>query len=279
MEEIQLKKVLASGGFTFKKQYGQNFINEAALLDKIAELSGADKSCEVIEIGCGAGTLTRKLAERAAFVHAYEIDKSLQPVLAQTLSGFENVEVIFKDFLKLRLDEIEKNLPEYRVAANLPYYITTPLIMMLLEHGKKCLSITAMVQREVALRLCAKAGTADYGAITANVALYGGCKKLLDVPRENFYPVPNVDSAVIRIDIEENRLGDVDKTAYRKVVQAAFSARRKTLENNLCRAFSLTRAEAAAVLEKIGADEKTRGEKLSPEDFVALTKALDGHIK
>ncbi len=274
MEDNNIRGVLARSGFAFKKQFGQNFITDGALLEKIVGLSGADKTCHVVEIGCGAGTLTRALSEKAAFVHGYEIDKSLQPVLAQTLSGCENVEIIFKDFLKLRLDVIEEGLPSYRVVANLPYYITTPLIMMLLEHSKKCLSLTVMVQREVAERLCALPNTPDYGAITANISLYATAKKVLEVGRENFYPVPNVDSAVVRMDIECGRLGEVDEKLYKKVVQAAFGSRRKTLENNLVKGFSLSREEAKGVLSECGVKEGARGETLSPEQFVNLSKKL-----
>lgn len=273
MEDTDIRNTLALAGFNFKKQYGQNFLTDKTILDSIVDLSGAEDCC-VIEIGCGAGTLTRALAAKAAFVHAYEIDKTLQPVLARTLAGLDNVEVTFKDFLKLRLDLLEGELPEYRVVANLPYYITTPLIMMLLEHSQKCLSLTVMVQREVAERLCAQPNTPQYGAITANVALYASCRKVLDVGREKFYPAPNVDSAVVRIDVCRGRLGDVDEKAYRRTVQAAFSARRKTLENNLCRAFSLTRAQAQAVLSQCGVPAGERGETLSPEDFVRLSAAL-----
>ena len=152
--EDNIKSVLARSAFNFKKQYGQNFLTDEGLLGRIVDISGAE-GCHVVEIGCGAGTLTRALAAKALFVHAYEIDRTLQPVLAHTLAGIENVEVLFKDFLKLRLDVVERTLPEYRVVANLPYYITTPLIMMILEHSIKCLSLTVMVQGEVADRLSA----------------------------------------------------------------------------------------------------------------------------
>ncbi len=277
MEDKSLKNTLAGAGFNFKKQYGQNFLTDESLLGRIVDLSGAE-GCHVVEIGCGAGTLTRALAQKAAFVHAYEIDKTLQPVLAQTLAGLENVEVTFRDFLKLRLDVLERELPPYRVVANLPYYITTPLIMMLLEHSLKCLSLTVMVQEEVADRLCAPPNTPDYGAITANIALYASCKKVLRVGREMFYPAPNVDSAVVRIDIQRGRLGSVDEGMYKKVVQAAFGARRKTLENNLCRTFSLSRGQTEAALESCGIDLKARGETLAPHDFVRLSTALSAII-
>lgn len=278
MENNNFKRSLRESGFSFKKQFGQNFISDEALLDKIVALSGAEGR-EVVEIGCGAGTLTRALARRAAFVHGYEIDTSLEPVLAKTLAGVENAEVVFRDFLKLRLDRLESELPPYVVVANLPYYITTPLIMNILEHSSKCLSMTVMVQKEVAERLCAPPNTPEYGAITANIALYATAKKVLDVGRENFTPSPNVDSAVVRIDISRGRLGEVDGAMYKRVVQAAFSSRRKTLENNLVKAFSLTRDEARGLLSACGIDDMARGETLSPEDFVALSAALKGSLK
>lgn len=272
--EKNVKDVLAENGFAFKKQFGQNFITDKGLLERIVELSGVDGDSTVIEIGCGAGTLTKALSERAKSVTAYEIDTKLQPVLAQTLSGCDNVEVVFKDFLKLRLDEIERDMPPYRVVANLPYYITTPLIMMFLEHSQKCLSLTVMVQEEVADRLCASANTPQYGAITANIALRGTCKKLMRVTRDRFYPRPNVDSAVVRIDIEDARLTVKDAALYKKVVQAAFSSRRKTLENNLVNSFSLPREEARSLLERCGIDCKARGETLTPEQFAYLADEM-----
>ena len=273
MDDKNVKSVLSECGFSFKKQFGQNFITDDGRLDKIVEGSGAE-GCFVVEIGCGAGTLTRALARRAQFVRGYEIDRSLRPVLARTLTGTDNAEVIFADFLKLRLDEIERDMPPYRVVANLPYYITTPLIMMIAEHSQKCLSMTVMVQEEVADRLCAAAGTPEYGAITASVALCATCSKVMRVGREKFFPSPNVDSAVVRIDFERGRLGVADEGLYKRVVRAAFSSRRKTLENNLCKEFSLSREQVREVLADCGIDVMTRGEKLSPEQFAALSEKL-----
>lgn len=271
--EDNIKKVLAGAGFNFKKQFGQNFLTDAHLLDSIVDLSGAE-GCDVVEIGCGAGTLTRALAKKAAFVHAYEIDRSLQPVLSQTLAGLDNVEVTFRDFLKLRLDVIERELPPYRVVANLPYYITTPLIMMILEHSNKCLSLTVMVQEEVAQRFCAEAGTPEYGAVTAAIALRGVCSIVRHVSRNMFTPKPNVDSAVVHIEIKEGNVPVKDAALYKKVVRAAFSSRRKTLENNLMQAFGLKREDARNLLESCGVEEKARGEELSPLRFAALADKL-----
>lgn len=274
MEDKRVAGVLKGNNFSFKKQYGQNFIYDDDLLSAIVDGAGVDKDTTVIEIGCGAGTLTRQIAIKAKMVYGYEIDKTLQPVLAKTLAGVENAEIIFRDFTRLRLDELEKSLPEYVVVANLPYYITTPLIMTFIENSKKCRSLTVMVQEEVALRLCAKAGTPDYGAITANIALRGTSRIIMKVGRERFHPSPNVDSAVVRIDLGDTR-GDVsDVTLYKKCVQAAFGSRRKTLENNLVNAFKLTREQAKKLMQDSDIAEGVRGEVLSPEDFARLSDNL-----
>lgn len=274
MEDKRVAGVLKGNNFSFKKQYGQNFIYDDDLLSAIVDGAGVDKDTTVIEIGCGAGTLTRQIAKKAKMVYGYEIDKTLQPVLAKTLAGVENAEIIFRDFTRLRLDELEKSLPEYVVVANLPYYITTPLIMTFIENSKKCRSLTVMVQEEVALRLCAKAGTPDYGAITANIALRGTSRIIMKVGRERFHPSPNVDSAVVRIDLGDTR-GDVSDVAlYKKCVQAAFGSRRKTLENNLVNAFKLTREQAKKLMQDSGIAEGVRGEVLSPEDFARLSGNL-----
>jgi len=274
MEDKKIKDVLIANGFSFKKQFGQNFITDKNLLADIVLKSGVDENSTVVEIGCGAGTLTRALAERAKFVHAFEIDTKLQPVLRQTLAGIDNCEVNFKDFLKVRIDEFEKGMEEYKVVANLPYYITTPLIMQVIEHSKKCTSLTVMVQEEVANRLCAESGTADYGAITAVIALRGEGKVVKRVNRKMFYPVPNVDSAVVRIDITQKRLDVSDIELYKKVVHCAFSSRRKTFENNLVNTFKYSREQAKNILSACGIDEKARGETLSPQQFAQITNYI-----
>ncbi len=279
MEGKKVAGVLRGNNFAFKKQYGQNFIYDEALLSRIVSGAGVDKDTTVIEIGCGAGTLTAKLAGSAKYVYGYEIDSSLRPVLASTLAGVDNAEIIFRDFTRVRLDELEKTLPEYVVVANLPYYITTPLIMTFVENSVKCKSLTVMVQEEVARRLCAEAGTADYGAITANIALRGSAEIIMKVGREYFHPVPNVDSAVVRIELGEVRKDVRDVAMYKKCVQAAFGARRKTLENNLINVFGFAREQAECVLESCGIPRGVRGETLSPDDFARLAAAVGEALK
>lgn len=276
MEKGEVRSAIISGGFVFKKKYGQNFLTDEGLLDRIVDGAGVEKDDTVLEIGCGAGTLTRALAKKCKFVYGYEIDKSLQPVLARTLGGVDNAEIIFKDFMRVRIDELEKTIPPYKVVANLPYYITTPLIMALVENSKNCLSMTVMVQEEVANRLCARPDTPDYGAITANVALRGECKILERVGRELFTPSPNVDSAAVRIDLCGCRLKVKDVAAYKKVVRAAFSSRRKTLENNLINCFNLPRTRAQEIILKCGLPASVRGEALSPEQFANLANIMCG---
>lgn len=272
--EKDLKTVLSECGFGFKKKFGQNFITDKNLLNSIVAQAGVGAGDTVLEIGCGAGTLTKALSERAKKVISFEVDQTLKPVLAQTLAGVENAEVIFKDFLKVNLTELERETGEYCVVANLPYYVTTPLIMKLLDEGKLVKSITVMVQEEVALRLCAKENTAEYGAITAVIALRASAETVKRVPRTMFTPRPNVDSAVVKLTIEDGRLPVKDPALYKKTVHAAFSSRRKTLENNLVNAFGLTRAVAQSVLNDCGIDLKARGETLSPEQFAILSDRI-----
>ena len=269
-----LRSVLTKHGFQFKKQFGQNFISDKNLLDSIVTASGVDENTVVVEIGCGAGTLTRALAERAKKVYAFDVDTALQPVLAETLAGLDNVEVLFRDFTKVNLKELENEIGEYMVVANLPYYVTTPLVTKLLEESEKVQGISVMVQEEVAERFAAKEDTPEYGAITAAIALKGTAKIVKRVSRNMFYPRPNVDSAVVKITFERGRLGEVDAAAYRRTVKCAFLNRRKTLENNLVNYFKIDRATAKEVLMLTGIDEKARGETLSPQKLADLTKVL-----
>lgn len=277
MEKI--RDVLQKHGFTFKKSLGQNFLTDENLLDSIAEAAGIGKSDTVVEIGCGAGTLTRALSKLAGRVYAYEIDRDLRPVLAETLAGCENTEVIFRDFSKENLGELYREIGEYTVVANLPYYVTTPIVTRLLEEGAGVRGVCVMVQQEVAERFAAKEDTPEYGAITAAIALRGTAKIVKKVGRNMFYPAPNVDSAVVKIDFTENALPVKDKDMYRKTVRCAFLNRRKTLENNLMKSFSLSRETAAEILNRAGVEEKARGETLSPKRLAALSDILCEYAK
>ena len=269
-----LREVLARHGFSFKKQFGQNFISDTNLLESIVSLAGVDQDATVLEIGCGAGTLTRALAAKAGRVIAYEIDKKLQPVLAETLAGVDNAEVVFRDFLRQDMAELESKLPPYTVVANLPYYITTPLVTKFLDEAHKAKALVVMVQDDVARRFCAREGTPDYGAITAAIARRASAEIAKSVPRRMFFPVPNVDSAVVRLTFAEGRIPVRDAATYRATVRAAFLSRRKTLENNLLQAFALPREEARDILRRAGVPDKARGETLSPSALAALADLL-----
>lgn len=275
MEE--LRDILAKNGFYFKKKFGQNFLTDANLLDAIVRDAGVDDATVVLEIGAGAGALTRALSKAAKKVLAYEIDASLQPVLAETLSGCENTEVAFGDFLRADLPALEEELGEYRVVANLPYYVTTPVMMRFLEEAKRCTGLTVMVQEEVARRFTAEAGTPDYGSVTAAIALKGEARIMRKVPRTMFMPRPNVDSAIVRIDFEKGRIPVSSEAAYRAVVRCAFAGRRKTLENNLMGSFRLSREQAGALLSEAGIADMVRGETLTPREFARLADVLVGH--
>ena len=272
MENLRL--ILGKHGFSFKKQFGQNFISDTNLLRSIVELSGIDKSSTVLEIGCGAGTLTRELAASAKEVFAFEIDEKLKPVLAETLADCPNAQVTFKDFLKVDLAVLERELAPYTVVANLPYYITSPLVMRFVEESEKVRALVIMVQDDVAKRFCAEAGTPEYGAITAAIARRASAEIVKYVPRRMFYPVPNVDSAVVKLTFVQDRIPVKSAKCYRDTVRAAFLSRRKTLENNLVNAFSLTREQAQAALKAANVPEKARGETLSPEQLATLSDVL-----
>lgn len=274
-----LKTLLSKHGTNLKKAYGQNFLTDQNLLLEIVEKSGVEEHSNVLEIGCGAGALTRHLAMHAKKVIGYEIDKTLKPVLNETVGEYLNVNIVFNDILKEDIENVEKQLGgEYLMVANLPYYITTPIIMKFLENAKNLKSMSIMVQKEVAERLCAKEGTADYGAITVGINLRGSAKIILEVPREKFTPIPNVDSAVVRIDLVQNKFENVDYEKVRNVVRAGFSSRRKMLINNLMNSYKLKRDKAESILEKAQIPLTARGETLSAEQYVYLANVLYGEI-
>lgn len=273
--EKSVKAQLGEYGFKFKKAFGQNFLSDPSVLGEIAEKAGVNENSVVLEIGCGAGALTKELAARAKKVVGYEIDERLKPVLKDALSGFDNTEVVFGDVMKHKLADIEKKLGgSYVLVANLPYYITTPIIMNFLENGENVSSMTVMVQKEVAERLAAKPRTSDYGAITVGINLRGEAKVVMQVPREKFTPVPNVDSAVVRIDIDKNKFAKADKSAVRELVRKAFTSRRKTLVNNISTGYGTSKENAVKLLDSCGILPTARAEELSAEQFVLLSEAI-----
>lgn len=266
--------ILQAHHFQFKKQFGQNFITDTNLLQSIVHLAGIDKNTTVIEVGVGAGTLTAMLAQAAKTVYAFEIDKTLQPILQKTLADFDNIHLEFKDFLKVDLQKLEETLPPYTVVANLPYYITTPLIMQFIEQSTKVQKLYVMVQLEVAERICSTEKTGDYGAITAILAQCCQAKIIKKVARQLFTPMPNVDSAILELIVTPNKIPVKNLNFYKKTVKAAFANRRKMLVNNLQQAFALTKQECIALLEEIGLLADIRGEALSPQQFAHLADIL-----
>ena len=272
--EMKMKDVLQATSFRFNKALGQNFISDTNLLKGIVGDSGVTEDDVVVEIGTGAGTLTRQIASVAKKVYSFEVDKNLEPVHALSLQGVDNVEVIFRDILKMKDGEIQEIIGtgDFKVVANLPYYITTPLIMRFLESDLPVKSLTIMVQEEVGLRLVAKPNTADYSAITLAVLLRGQASITRKVGRNMFYPAPNVDSAVVRIDIDRNKLEGENKPLIHKIVRSAFAMRRKTLVNNLNASFGISKQEATERLNRAGLDERVRGEALSLKDYIRLSK-------
>ena len=269
-----LKEILSRHGFSFKKAFGQNFLTDGNLLAAIAE-SADCAGGTVLEIGAGAGALTLALSDRAKKVISFEIDRSLQPILIDIMSDRINVEICFEDVMKRKMSELERDIGEdYIVAANLPYYITTPLLMRFVEESAHFKRQVVMVQEEVADRLTARENTSAFGAITVAVDAVGTAKKIRRVPRELFTPRPNVDSAVVRIDLDRAKYPIADRACFRETLRAGFNNRRKTLCNNLMQSFSLTRLQAEGLLTDCGIDLKARGETLSTERFVALSNLI-----
>ncbi len=271
-----LNFILRKHNLTLKKAFGQNFLTDVNLLDEIVEKAGVTENDVVLEIGCGAGALTRALAKKAKKVVGYEIDTRLKPVLEETLAEFNNVEIVFSDVMKEKISDVENKLgKEYIMVANLPYYITTPIIMRFIENAKNIKAMVIMVQEEVAMRLASKAGDSDYGAITVGINLRGSAQLVIRVPRDKFTPPPNVDSAVVKIVMDKDKFAGVDFDAVRDVVRCAFSSRRKMLINNLMNGYKLSRQNAEKVLFDAGIDLTVRGENLSESQYVALAKVLN----
>lgn len=271
---MDLKKTIQKNNFHFNKRYGQNFIEDTSLLEKIVDAAQITSDDVVLEIGVGAGTLTKCLAKRAKYVVGYEIDKNLAPVLSETLAGVDNAEVVFRDFMREKVENVQEIVGDrFIVVANLPYYITSPITMRLLEEFKGCQRLVIMVQKEVALRFTAKAGTKDYGSITAAIDYYGDSEYMFTVTRDNFYPVPNVDSAVVKID-RVNKYNAKSERAFKETLRIAFLSRRKTLVNNLINNLPITRAQAESILMGLNLDTSIRGEVLSTAQFIDLSNVL-----
>ncbi len=271
-----VKSILKRHGFSFSKSLGQNFLIDPTVCPRLCEGADLDKETAVIEIGAGIGVLTAELAQRAGKVIAFELDKRLLPVLAETLAEFQNVEIINEDFLKADLNTlIAEKCAGMRlcVCANLPYYITSPAIMRLLEERYDIDSITVMVQREAAERLTAPVGSREGGAVTAAVRFFSEPERLFFVPRASFMPPPNVDSEVIRLTVlKQPPVSVSDEAFFFKVIKIAFSQRRKTLCNALSGSFPKERVAAFLLERKLPAD--IRPERLTMEDFAALSLAL-----
>lgn len=280
MENNGIKDIIRGVDFHFNKALGQNFITDANLLDAIVADSGITSDDTVVEIGTGAGTLTRAIAKVAKKVYSFEVDRNLQPVLALSLQGVDNAEVIFRDVLKMKDDELKSVVGDsFKVVANLPYYITTPLAMRFIESSLDVKSVTIMVQKEVALRFVAKPNTADYSAITLAIEMAGNAQITRNVSRNMFFPAPNVDSAVVRIDIDRAKLDGENVALLHKLVRSSFAMRRKTLANNLSVAFQIDKQEAGKLIEEAGFSPMVRGEALSLDDYKKLTKTLETRIK
>ena len=273
-----VRKILEAQGFSFKKSLGQNFLIDDTVCPRMAEAAAGD-GVGVLEIGPGAGVLTRELSALAKRVVAVELDERLRPVLRETLADCENVKIVWGDVLKVNLKElIEKEFSDchtVNVCANLPYYITSPVIMMLLSSGLPINSLTVMVQKEAADRLCAEVGSRLAGAVTVAVNYYSEAEHLFGVPRGSFLPPPNVDSAVIRLNIRENPPVRVsDEGLFFRLVKACFAQRRKTLLNTVSNTLGIDKAVLRAALEKIGLDESVRGETLTMDELCRLSEEI-----
>ncbi len=270
-----IRDVLSRHGFSFSKGLGQNFLINPTVCPRMAEMGNAKPGWGIIEIGAGVGVLTAELARRADKVVCIEIDSRLLPVLDETLAEFDNIKIVNEDVLKVdlhRLIEQEFAGMPVAVCANLPYYITSPIIMNLLEAHLPIASLTVMVQKEAAARLCAEPGSREVGAVSIAVRYYSDPKILFQVSRGSFLPAPDVDSTVIRLDVRDHPPVEVgSEEQFFKVVRAAFSQRRKTLPNTLSAGLGIPKAQAIEMLEKAGIPTNLRAEQLTLDQFALLS--------
>lgn len=274
-----IKELMNDAGITFRKDYGQNFLTNRIIPEDIADNCTDSQESLIIEIGPGVGCLTQELALRYRKVVAIEIDKGLIPILDKTLADYDNVTVINDDVMKTDIAALVEKYSDgmpVSVCANLPYYITTPILMYLIESGVKFSSITVMVQNEVAARLAAKPGSSDYGAITAVLGYYGTTRKLFKVSAGSFIPAPKVDSAVVRIDLfKDPPYKPKNEKLFKDLIRAAFEMRRKTLVNAISAKLPhINKQKLIDSLVSLGLEENIRGERLSTENFVDLSNLL-----
>lgn len=273
-----IRQLFERHGFSFTKSLGQNFLINPAVCPKIAEMGGAKPGVCALEIGTGVGVLTKELATRCEKVIAVEIDTTLKPILEETLAEFDNVEIVFADVMETDLAALlAEKAPgmEVVVCANLPYYITSPVIMRVLESRLPVSAMTVMVQKEAADRICAKPGTRDCGAISCAVSYYSEPKLLFKVGRGSFMPSPNVDSAVIRLDVkpECGRTPGWERLMFR-IIRAAFSQRRKQIANPLSAELHISKPQLVEIMQSCGIKPAARAEELTLEDYAGLTDAL-----
>lgn len=276
------KDIVDKHGFKFSKSLGQNFLIDDNVIDKIIDGARVKEGDKVIEVGPGIGTLTREMAKRAEKVVAVEIDKNLIPILKETLSDFDNTEVVNEDILKVDINKlVDEKLSggPVKLIANLPYYITTPIVMKFLEEDIPVTDIVVMVQKEVADRMNAVPSTKDYGALSVAVQYYCDTEIVAKAPRHMFIPQPKVDSTVIGLHIREEKKYKADnEQLFFKTVKAAFGQRRKTLLNSLSSMGVLDKDKIKEVLAEAGIDEKRRGETLSIEEFANLSNIINKNI-
>ena len=278
------KKIVEKYGFSFKKNFGQNFLVDERVLGKIVSSAEISKDDVVIEVGPGIGTLTQALAKEAYKVVAVEIDTTLVPILGELLSDFDNIEIINEDILKVDVNAIAEKYPDKKIkmVANLPYYITTPIIMNVLENHIPVESITVMIQKEVAYRMKAQPSTKDHGSLSLAVQYYCEPYLVANVPQNCFMPRPNVDSAVIKLTVMDKPKVQVNNEKFMfEFIKAAFSQRRKTLVNCIFSSglLTLSKDEIGKMLNGLGYDERVRGESLTLEDYGKITDEAEKYIK
>ncbi|WP_275120589.1 16S rRNA (adenine(1518)-N(6)/adenine(1519)-N(6))-dimethyltransferase RsmA [Alkalihalobacterium chitinilyticum] len=282
---IRTRAILEKYKFSFKKSLGQNFLIDLNILARILDAAGVNEQVGAIEIGPGIGALTEQLAKRADKVVAFEIDQRLLPVLGDTLSPYDNVKIIHSDVLKADVSQVMreefKEGQDVMVVANLPYYVTTPILMKLLEEKLPIKRIVVMIQKEVADRIAAKPGSKDYGSLSIAAQYYAKAETVFTVPKTVFVPQPNVESAVLRLTIREEPPVEVeDESFFFEVIRSSFAQRRKTIFNNLTHHFGKDRKEQIEVaLTTASVDPKRRGETLSIEEFAQLSNELIGLLK